>query len=235
MTHPPHVSEPHVARSVEKQMRNWEIARQQRVVKPRRKARPVHDFIAMSVAVGSGGRQVVERLGHELGWPVFDKEILHAMAGDDAVRARIYETLDEHDIGWLEETIRSLVQPEFGKNDYFHRLTRTVLGLARQGSAIFVGRGADLILPRGQGLRVKVTASRDRCAARYAAENGLSEREARDALERTERDRAEFIRRHFQVGGDDAARYDLVVRLDRFSVEKAAELVLAAMRYQSPV
>ena len=168
-----------VAKIVEKQMRNWELSRAQRVP-PQPYAPPcdVCDFVCISRAVGSGGSQVATLLGEQLGWPMFDREILQVMARDDKVRTRLFEHLDERDVGWLEDAVRWLIRGASRPEDYFHRLTETILALARQGRAVFLGRGADLILPRDRGLRVRIIASIGRRAESLAARKNTTATEA---------------------------------------------------------
>jgi len=217
-----------IGKLVERQMRNWELARAQRLSAPEPEAREVEDFISISRCVGTAGDEVAAALGEKLGWPVFDKELLEVMGGDDELRRQVYDSMDERDLGWCEEALRSLIQPEFVRNDYFRRLTETVLSLARQGHAVFLGRGADLILPMGVGLRVRLVASFDTCAAGFAIQAGLPIEEARATVTQLEKERAEFIRHHFGVDPADAARHDLVINLDRRTPGQAVELILAA-------
>ena len=109
-----------IGRIVERQLRNWEIARSQKLDRPvEPRTQVVEHFVSVSRAVGLPGEQVAERLHERLGWPVFDREILHAMAGDDAYRERIYRELDEHDENWLDEFVRSAA----------HRSPRRIGGL----------------------------------------------------------------------------------------------------------
>jgi cytidylate kinase len=216
---------------VEKQMRNWELARIQRPrPQPDQTPPEVAAFVAFSRTLASGGSQVATLLGERLGWPVFDREILQAMAGDDRVRTQLYEQLDEHDVSWLEATARWLIQGELRKDDYFHRLTETVLALARQGHAVFLGRGADLVLPRDRGLRVRVTAALERRAEQLAARSRMSPALALAEVERVDRERVEFRRNHFGPAANEVCRHDLVLNLDRFTHEQAVELILMAMR-----
>jgi len=226
-------SDPHVGKLVEKQMRNWEIARAQQVDKSAPCRPEVQHFISMSNAVGAGGNDIAALLSDKLHWPVFDKGILLAMANDDEVRARLYRSMDERDLGWLEEMLRWLTQEEFRKNDYFRRLTETVLCLARQHHAIFLGRAADLILPRNRGLRVKIVASPEYRIAKFARDSQISLDEARAAVERIEHERADFIRHHFPHNPGEHQRFDLIINTERFSTHQAAELILAAMRLRS--
>jgi cytidylate kinase len=85
------------------------------------------------------------------------------------------------------------------------------------------------------GLRVRLTASRERCVARVAGRESLSIDEARARVDRLEQDRAEFVRKHFHVDANDAYTFDLVITLDRFSPADAVELILHAMKLRGIV
>jgi len=220
-------SNPAIARAVEKQMRNWELTRSQRLPEPKRKKkRQVEDFICISRMTGLGVEKVTGELGKRLGWPVFAKEILDAMAGDDFLRRQIYSTMDERDMGWTEEVLRSLIRSELTRNDYFHRLCETLLSLARQGQGIFVGRGADLILPPGQGFRVRLVASLETRIESFAKEHEVSRKKAAARLEEIEKERSEFFKHHFELAKNDPARYDLSVNLDSYSIPRAVDVIL---------
>jgi len=220
-----------LARLVERQMRNWELARAQRQDVPVEQRAVVGDFVAISREVGAGGRTVATLLGERLAWPVFDKEILNKMAGDDGLRRQIYDSMDERDIGWVEESLRSLMQPEFVRNDYLHRLTQTVLSLARQGGGVFLGRGSDRILPPDRGLRVRLVAPLEVRAQRYAERERRSLGDARDEIARIGKDRMEFVHRHFGIDSTDPTRYDLVINTAKLSPATAVDLIVAARQH----
>ena len=167
-------------------------------------------------------------LGERLGWPVFEKEILHEMAGDDAKREQVYASMDERDMSWCEEVLRSLTQPEFVKNDYFHKLCKTILALARQSCAIFIGRRADLILPRNVGLRARIIAPFSTRIQRLVERRGLSAEAAAQEVERLEEERAGFTRKYFRVDPHDPQSYDLIINLNRFSFREAVDLIMSA-------
>jgi hypothetical protein len=215
---------------VEKQMRNWELAKTQRLSRPEPRRPEVEDFVSISRSVAAGGKDVALKLGDALGWPVFDRGILQVMAGDNDIRREIYASMDERDLGWCEESLRSLMQPEFVKNDYFHRLTETVLSIARQGHAVFLGRGTDLILPRHIGFRVRLVAPHDVCIKNFADRHVISLKHAREDIARIEKERAEFIRHHFRTTPDDPLRYDLIISTAMFSPDQAVDLILDARK-----
>ena len=108
--------DPVFARLVERQLRNWELAREQR-----RRAPATHDdfpdFICVSRMVGINGRPVAFGLAERLGWPAFHREILEVMAGDDRLRRRIYATLDQRDLSWGEDILHRLLDEGFHLND----------------------------------------------------------------------------------------------------------------------
>ncbi len=218
---------PAVARSVEKQMRNWEISRAQQPGRP--PGESVHDFVTIANNVGAGGNDVAVLLAQRLGWSLYDRQLLTGMAQDDKARERLYRSMDERDLGWMESAFRSFMQGGLRKNDYFHRLIETVLLAARQAPAVFVGRSADLILPRERGLRVKVVASPGFCAESFAKRNDVPVAQARQEIARIEQERQDFIRHHFHIDPVDATRFDLLINLERFTAPSAVELVLAAM------
>ena len=217
---------------VERQLRNWEIGLQQKRDKPVEEGRElaVEEFITISSEVGLPKLGVAAALQKHMNWPLFDREILTMMSGDDASREKIYRHLDGRDLTWLEVFMMSLVDGRMSREDHFHRLTGTVLALARKGRAIFLGRGADLILPRDQGLRVRLIADRKFRMKLFADERHVSPGEAARLAEEIEEERARFMRSHFRVDTGDPTRFDLVINMQYLSEDQAAELISTAAR-----
>ncbi len=220
--------DPALTRIVERQMRNWELARTQHPTDARQEPAEVAEFIAVSRQVGAGGAEVAAMLGERLGWPVFDKTILQVMAGTDEIRRKLYDSMDERDIGWFEEALRAFADPAFVKNDYFHRLVETVLFIARKSPAVFLGRAVDLILPRQAGFRVRLVAPLDNRLSNFTREFDVSGDEARQQIPQLDSQRAEFTRKHFATEPDDPQRYDLIVNMASFEPSDAAELIFSA-------
>jgi len=222
------ISNPGMSKVLERQVRNWELSRSQKLKSSRPKQAQVHDFITITNNVGAGGGEVADMLGQQLGWPVYDRQVLKQMALDDKTRTQIYQNVDERYIGLFEQTWRSLMQAEFRKNDYFPRLVRTILWLGCKGPAVFVGRSTDLILPWEKGLRIKVYTSLQRRIENFALQTGLSPKEAVKEVERIDMDRTSFIRNHFHMDVNDPSRFNLMINLERFTNAQAAGLILAA-------
>jgi cytidylate kinase len=220
---------PEMERLVERQLRNWELARAQRFAKPR-DPHEVCAFVAISRQVGAGGSEIAHLLAERIKWPLFDKELLHAMAGDDQVRERLYERMDERDTTWIEQAMEWVLRGRFLPQDYFPDLVQCVLALARGSHAVFLGRAADLILPRNQGLRVRVVAPLDQRVRRFGEREHTDDERAREELARIDQERADFIQRHFHRDIDDPTRCDLMINSAHLSVAEAGELILALLQ-----
>lgn len=221
------ITHPHLTKVLERQLRNWEISRAQKL-RPLRGRRPeIHDFITVTNNVGAGGGEVALMLGDRLGWPVYDRQLIKEMARDDLIREKIYQSMDERQLGWFEHMCRSLMQAEFRKNDYFPRLVRIIYWLACKGPAVFVGRSADLILPKDKGIRVKVYTSFQRRVENFALQTGLSPKEAVREVDRIDKDRAYFIRSHFHIDVNEPSRFNIMINMERFTNEQVARLILS--------
>lgn len=213
---------------VEQQMRNWELAKSQHLddgpVLPAENT----DFICLTREFGTNADQIAALVAEKLGWPFFDREIIHAMAGNDALRELVYASMDEREIGYFEELLHSFLDPGSFRGDYFHELTHTIRSIARQCSAVFVGHGADMILPPDAGLRVDIVAPMEMRIRNAAERLQIPWEQARREIERLEKERAAYLRRHFPRGKRVSRPYDLVINLRRLSIAAAADLIVAA-------
>jgi len=227
-----------IARFVERQMRNWELARQQTAAEAvPSTTEPVKFYIAISREVGSEGEKVAECLSRCLGWSKYDREILDYMAEREEIRRRLYELLDERQRNWLHQLLEPL-EPLGGgamttRDAYFTRLTEAIVAIAQQEHAIFVGRGANFILPTDRGLAVRIVAPLRRRVQRTAETEGLDERAARERIEELESQRADFLAKHFGRWPYDPRRYDVVLNAASFSIEQMCEIVRIAARHKS--
>ncbi len=219
-----------LSRLVEKQMRNWELAKGQHPDESVPHENVVHQFITISRQAGSGGGEVAARVGQKLSWPVFDRNILQIMAEDDAVRKNLYESLDENDLNWIHEFVQTLFSREVPRKDYFRRLSKTMLAIVRQGPAVILGRGGSLILPREHGLRVRIVAPLTQRINRYLAKSEITEHQAEQMLRETDETRDQFVRSHFNTDAQDPYRYDVIVNMERYTPDAAASFIVSALR-----
>ena len=223
-------NDPKLARQLERRMRDWVLSRSQKMDSDALRTKGAEPFVTVSRAVGSGGGRLARALGEKIKWSVLDKELLHLMADNDQVREQLYDAMDERDLNFFEEMVRAATAGRYARNDYFRRLSETILSVACQGNAIFLGRAADLILPKGLGLRIRVVASRETCVKSFSERHQLSVEAAKKKIGEIEEQRTEFTENHFHVKDGEPERYDMTINLDRWTSEEAIELILSGMR-----
>jgi cytidylate kinase len=196
-----------------------------------RTAPPEPITIALSRQAGSGGSQIARAVGAQLGWPVYDHELLDRIAEEKGLSKRLVEHLDERCPGWLEEVFRSFSTKEVAREGGYIRGLIGLLGsLSMAGHCVIVGRGAAQTLPAETTLTVRVVAPRPDRVARVQKRTDLSAAEADRWVETHDRERRQFVERHFHLNPDDPMLYDLVLSTKRLDIDECATLIVQAAR-----
>lgn len=220
----------HAQHIIERQMRNWELARAQKLTSPIKK-REIHPYVAVSRQAASGGRQIAQAVAEQLGWSCFDRELIDIMASDDDVRRRLYAIEDENERGLLEDILLSIGY-EGQRNDYFRQLCEASIRVATRQPAVFVGRGIGFILPAKSGVSVRIVASDEYCDARLATRDNTSVKDARRQRHRLEQDRRKFLVKHFGSRVDHLDAYDLTLSVERIGQSEAVRLITSLVEHR---
>lgn len=182
--------------------------------------------IAISRETGSCGPAVARAVGDRLGWQVYDRELLELVASDLHIRAKLLEDLDERHITWLQECVEAFAAvPAVREGKFVHHLIKVLLSLAARGHSVFVGRGSPFVLPAATTLRVRLVAPLEDRITVVSHERQMTRSEAARFIERTDRDRAQFVRLHFQRDPSDPQNFDLVLNTGKISIDQCAKLV----------
>lgn len=185
-------------------------------------------WVTVSLQLGSGGVELAAAVAARLGWQVFNKELLQAIASRMHVRERILSRLDGHATGALQDYLDHLFVPDYpGRPAYLREMLAVLWTVARKGQAVMVGRGANWLLDPGDGLRVRVIAPAEMRVA-WLVRTGTPAAEAQRRIREDDADRAAFIRQAFKKDIDEPLGYDLVVNRGALEHEAAVESVLAA-------
>ena len=223
--------EPRIVAAAERQMQAHSLAEQiaQQGAKTWRFDEPrphLGEYITVSREAGAGGGEIAELLGRKLGWEVLDKKLVECVAQRYHLSKPMLERVDETASNWASDVFGSWFDSHaISHEKYVVRLCRVVIAAARRGNVVLVGRGAHLILPRDQGLAVRIIASPKYRIARIARQFGFSEAQARQYVAEVDRGRREFVMRYFHHDIHDPQWFDLVLRVDRIGPESAAELI----------
>ena len=187
--------------------------------------------IGISREAGSGGSKIALAVGKELGWPVYDHQLLDRIAEDMGVRAKLLETVDEKRVGWLQQALEGAFGvPVVTEPAYIHHLVQTVHALGVHGHCVFVGRGAPFLLPRDTCLRVRLKAPLPDRMAALSKDLNLSPEDAKRRAAAIDKERRGFVHTYFRRDPNDLSQYDLVIDTSRFSVPACAQLISEALR-----
>ena len=224
--------EPKTAAAAERKMqafaRTQEIAdRTTRIDQPKPARREVASYIALSREAGASGSTVAEALGRKLGWEVLDKGVLDQLADRYQLSRPTLEAVDETTMSWAYDIFGTWLDREIISHEkYLTRLNRVFLAAAKKGNAIFVGRGAQFLLPRDRGFSVRLVASEAYRLHQLMETHDLPLPKARQLMVRLDRGRRQFVRHFFHQDVEDPHIYDLVINVERMGVEKSADLII---------
>lgn len=224
-----------VEQLIEQQIGRWELARHRKAHQERPGRGKLGrlyfgPYLLISREKGAGGRQAANLIGQRLGWQVFDRQIVDAIAQRTRMRQQLVENLDEKTRGGLEEFLRNVLTKEIGSTDYLTCLRQVLVTLGQQGDVVIVGRGAEYILPAQFGLRVSMVAPFDVRAERIARAGGLTPENASPLVAKVDHERKDFVHSSFLKDWRDPLNYDLVVNTGPLTVEGTAEIVLATLK-----
>ena len=201
------------------------------------------NVIAISRTLGAGGEDLGEAIATELGFRYVDGEIIDRAAAQAGVTttevaraearkglmARILENLAKSGTGSL--AAGGMPEPamiDMNTPSYESLIVDVIRETADMEMVVIVAHGASIPLAGRPGLlRVMVTASPDVRAARIHEKSTESLAQAVKEIEASDKARADYFRRFYQVDHELSTHYDLVVNTDVLSVEHASALILS--------
>jgi cytidylate kinase len=180
-------------------------------------------WITVSRKMGTNGSEVARKVASELGYRFYDTPAINRKAEELGFLESVRE---------IDDKTPSIFQRLFSRRPmiYLERLYSVLYELAKEGDAVFLGRGSHLLLRDFTGaLHVRVTASPATCLRTLMA-LGLNQDAAARAIKRTDDERSAFVKFAFGVDWEDPTRYDLVLNMDKLSVQMAVTTVVQLVR-----
>lgn len=216
----------HIDQMISDQIRRSELSRR----RDEENGRPCdHCIVTISRRMGSGARIVAQKLADKLGWSLWDKELVNAIADNAHVSQQVAQEFDEHTISEIELFARAM----FGDHEragfiYPRHLARAVKSIAKLGDAIILGRGANFILP--DALSIRIDASDDVRIRNMMQYENLTREQAERKIHESDRDREHFLERIFGRERVENVVYDLAIWMDKFTTDDAVDIILAAIK-----
>ena len=205
-------------------------------------------IITISRLYGSGGSEVAARVARSLGWTLLDNEVVDAVA-DRLGMTRAEVTAREERVPSLVERLAdamALGTPEMmpgvtdtplpPSEERLVEVTRRVVEEAvAHGPVVVVGRGAQSMLAaRKDAIHIFCYAPRPALVARAAKRLGVDPREAERVVDDTNRQREQYVRKHWNRAWRAAESYHLCVNTEWLGIDQAAEIIVRLARHTFP-
>jgi CMP/dCMP kinase len=199
--------------------------------------------ITISRMFGSGGSEVAARVAEQLGWSLVDNQFVDEVArrlgvapAEVAAREERVPSLAER----LAATL-ALASPEMlppmteglppTEEDLVTVSQRVAAEAIQAGPAVLVGRGAQsLLAERSDALHLFCHAPMAALVRRVSGRMGISPERAREEVEETNKQREQYVRRHWKREWRAAANYHLTIDTDWMGIPGTADLVARLAR-----
>jgi cytidylate kinase len=214
-------------------------------------------LVTFSTRLGAPGTAVARRVAERLGFRYFDWEITSEAAAQAGVPpgviegseraqsllSRVMERLlitgvyaNDEELGRLSSTTMASAITTLGSREYRSFVERVVVELGRQGEAVIVGHASQVILGYEPGvLKILLTGSVEGRAKRLAVEEGRTQEEAMKLIVDSDEERKAFFRQAYSVDLLNPDLYDLILNLDRLSIDGAVEAVVRMAKSEFPL
>ena len=185
--------------------------------------------------LGSGGRQIGEKLSAEFGIGFYDKELIQLASKESGLGKEFFEKADEKSsfsfIGGLLG-LRTNINNEVYVNNYlcnetFFKIQSDVIReLAGKDSCVFVGRCADYILRDNPlCINVFITADTEDRIKRVAQTYQLSLDKAQELIVKTDQKRAEYYNYYSNKVWGAAGSYHLCINSSVLGMDQTVAFI----------
>lgn len=214
---------------VDRQVKEWLAKKQAR--HERAGNRPFHRVLTITGEYGALGDKVGEVVAQQLGFRYYDREIIQMISERAKVDAYLIEQVETEKQSYLQEIFETLLGNQtLNDSGYIRRLTEVVGAIGLEGSAVIMGRGANVILGEERALRVRCIAPRELRIQRNSKRLCVHQKEAAIQTAKEDSRRAEWVENLLGVDSTNPSQYDLVISTGRFAIDQAAALIVRSYR-----
>ncbi len=196
-------------------------------------------IITIGRQFGSGGHEIGRRVAEQLGYKLYDKELLKLQAEHSGIAEKVLESYDESPTNSLLYSIVMDVYPSMNyvgsslNQQVFQAQYDTIRKLRDNGSCVIVGRGADYILRDYPNLvSVFIHADLDIRAARVAEFEHISMDKARDMINKADKKRASYYNFQTEKRWGAASSYMLSIDSGSIGYENAVNMIEQFVKYR---
>jgi cytidylate kinase len=188
-------------------------------------------YVAISREAGTGAAGVARQVAQLLGWNDYSQNLRDHVAQWYQEPRLMLDLVDETGHNWIYDVFGTWLDHKLITHEKFvAQVGHMIHILSRRGPAVFVGRGAQFLLPRAQTLAVRLVAPESCRIDRVQQQQNFATRgEARRWIRSTDAGRRDFIRRYFHHDIADPQLHDLVINTERIGTVGTAEQIVYAV------
>ena len=185
--------------------------------------------------LGSGGRQIGEKLASQFGIAFYDKELINLASKHSGLGKEFFENADEKKshslIGGLLG-LRTSISNEVYVNNYlsnetFFKIQSDIIReLAAEKSCVFVGRCADYILrDHPRSINIFITADAEDRVKRVALDKKITLEKAHEVIEKTDKKRSEYYNYFSNKVWGAAESYHLCINSSVLGIDETVAFI----------
>ena len=185
--------------------------------------------------LGSGGRQIGEKLADGFGIGFYDKELIQLASKESGLGKEFFERADEKSsfsfigglLGLRTNTNNEVYVNNYLCNETFFKIQSDVIReLAQKDSCVFVGRCADYILrDNPRCINVFITADTEDRIKRVAQTYQLSLDKAQELIVKTDKKRAEYYNYYSNKVWGAAGSYHLCINSSVLGMDQTVTFI----------
>jgi cytidylate kinase len=192
-------------------------------------------IITIGRQLGSGGREIGQKLSARLDLSFYDKELIRIASQESGLKEDVFEKVDEKKHFSLFGGIlsfRGTPENEIYLNYYltnetlFKIQSDVIRSLAENQSCLFVGRCADYVLKENpRCLSVFISADMNDRIKRVAENQRLTENKAIDYIKKTDKNRAKYYNYFSNKVWGAAESYNLCVNSSVLGIDETVNFI----------
>lgn len=199
--------------------------------------------ITIARGFGSGGKYIGKELSKKLGIPCYDSKILTLASQASGIKEDLFhqndEKLNKH--AFLKKMMKTskrdyIVGPterRFTSDDNLFQIqTKVIKELAETKSCVIIGKCADHVLrEKDNVISVYIEAPRKDCVQSIKDLLGVTEEEANEMIQKTDRYRADYYK-YYTNGGKwtNPINYDMTLNSARVGRDRCVDLIIEYMK-----
>lgn len=199
--------------------------------------------ITIARGFGSGGKQIGLKIAGDLDIRLMDKELLQLASIESGISEELFALADEKVNRRLLMQVPdrahygNVLTPENSKFvsdiNMFNYQVKILRMLAKTESFIVVGKAANYVLrDLPNVVSVSIHAPFEDCVKAIMARSGMTEKEAAQAVRRTDRYRSDYHKYYTGQPWKEAINYDLCLNSSSMGWDNCAEIIKQCVTYK---